>query len=372
MNVWDLNLKLVVLSHKAHRYPGEVEPRRRKGDRDSEKTGVLCFIQSRHLISNRANDFVKLCLASGTYTLFTLSPVFVKDNISVMRGSPHNEDIMAVGTKRGLVMIVDINKKIVVYKLRGHDSGITSLDWMLVNPATFTNQQPLSTPNRPKIQAKTVERFHRGPPQPIVDSSDVFDIYEYDDCAEEFGASARPANTILLKEAAAAKEPDPIEVFDYIEACKNLKQDILLSVSSEVENDNQNDSLIDNVGSDLSVTLSQTEHIDEEVGNPKKACDECSSDESYVNIVENALELTTFADADLMEVSMGTTDTPKKLPKHFNNSKPIPYLASGSREAYIWIWNAVTGVGEHKIELPRAPKLSQLPCKLQIWFLYRI
>lgn len=372
VNVWDLNCKLVVLSHNAHRYPGEFESRRaihnnrRKVDRGSELMGTLCFIQNRLLISNRENDFVKLCLASGTYTSFTMSPVFVKDNISVMRGSPYNEDIMAIGTKRGLVMIVDINKKNIVYKLRGHDNGITSLDWMIVHPSAITNQKSISTPNRPKLQGKTVERLRRGPPQPIIDSNDVFDIYEYDDCAEEFGASARPATTIMIMEPAAAKEP--IEVFDYVEECKNLKQDILLSVSSEVENDNQNDSLVNNA--DLSATLSQTEHFSEELNNSKKAGDECSSDESYVNIVENALDLTTFADADLLEMSMGA-DTPTKLPPH-NYSEPITYLASGSREAYIWIWNAVTGVGEHKIELPRAPKVSQLPCKvLQNWF-YRI
>lgn len=369
MNVWDLNRKLVVLSHKAHRYPGEFETRSagrnqsRKVERDSEIMGTLCFIQSRHLISNRENGFIKLCLASGTYTSFALSPVFVKDNISVMVGSPYNEDIMAVGTKRGLVMIVDINKKNIVYKLRGHDHGITSLAWMIVHPSTLTSQQSLSTPNRPKLQAKTVERLRRGPPQPIVDSNDVFDIYDYDDCAEEFGASARPATTINVKVPALGKEPDTTEIFDYVEACKNLKQDILQSVSTEEGNENQNDSFIDNDGADLSATLSQTEHVDEELSNSKKACDECSSDESYVNIVENALELTTFADADLMEVSM-TTGTPTKLPWRHNHSEPITYLASGSREAYIWIWNTVTGVGEHKIELPRPPKLSQLPCKL--------
>lgn len=42
---------------------------------------------------------------------------------------PHDEKIVAVGSKVGLIYIVNVNKSEIMYKLRGHDQEIVSLSW---------------------------------------------------------------------------------------------------------------------------------------------------------------------------------------------------------------------------------------------------
>lgn len=59
---------------------------------------------------------------------------------------PHNSDLVAIGTKSGLVYVIDIRGVgKIIYKLRGHDAEISCLSWcpIATNIATGTDSKDL-------------------------------------------------------------------------------------------------------------------------------------------------------------------------------------------------------------------------------------
>ena len=68
---------------------------------------------------------------------------FGKLSATCLALSPHSNDIAAIGTKKGLIMLVELSRNgTVIYKLRGHDVEITSLSWCPRDPNdSFDNKQ---------------------------------------------------------------------------------------------------------------------------------------------------------------------------------------------------------------------------------------
>uniref|UniRef100_A0A2K5PH88 Gem nuclear organelle associated protein 5 n=1 Tax=Cebus imitator TaxID=2715852 RepID=A0A2K5PH88_CEBIM len=113
VKIWDVETKTVVTEHALHQHTISTlhwSPRVKdlivSGD---EKGVVFCYWLNR-------NDSQHLFIEPRTIFCLTCSP--------------HHEDLVAIGYKDGIVVIIDISKKgEVIHRLRGHDDEIHSIAW---------------------------------------------------------------------------------------------------------------------------------------------------------------------------------------------------------------------------------------------------
>lgn len=113
VKIWDVETKTVVTEHALHQHTISAlhwSPRVKdliiSGD---EKGVVFCYWFNR-------NDSQYLFIEPRTIFCLTCSP--------------HHEDLVAIGYKDGIVVIIDISKKgEVIHRLRGHDDEIHSIAW---------------------------------------------------------------------------------------------------------------------------------------------------------------------------------------------------------------------------------------------------
>ncbi|KAG3265415.1 gem-associated protein 5 isoform X1 [Ictidomys tridecemlineatus] len=113
VKIWDVETKTVVTEHALHQHTISAlhwSPRVKdlivSGD---EKGIVFCYWFNR-------NDSQHLFIEPRTIFCLTCSP--------------HHEDLVAIGYKDGIVVIIDISKKgEVIHRLRGHDDEIHSIAW---------------------------------------------------------------------------------------------------------------------------------------------------------------------------------------------------------------------------------------------------
>ncbi|XP_010968331.1 gem-associated protein 5 isoform X1 [Camelus bactrianus] len=113
VKIWDVETKTVVTEHALHQHTISAlhwSPRVKdlivSGD---EKGVVFCYWLNR-------NDSQHLFIEPRTILCLTCSP--------------HHEDLIAIGYKDGIVVIIDISKKgEVIHRLRGHDDEIHSIAW---------------------------------------------------------------------------------------------------------------------------------------------------------------------------------------------------------------------------------------------------
>ncbi|XP_037654670.1 LOW QUALITY PROTEIN: gem-associated protein 5 [Choloepus didactylus] len=113
VKIWDVETKIVVTEHALHQHTISAlhwSPRVKdlvvSGD---EKGVVFCYWLNR-------NDSQHLFIEPRTIFCLTCSP--------------HQEDLVAIGYKDGIVVIIDISKKgEVIHRLRGHDDEIHSIAW---------------------------------------------------------------------------------------------------------------------------------------------------------------------------------------------------------------------------------------------------
>lgn len=113
VKIWDVETKTVVTEHALHQHmisalhwSPQVKDLIVSGD---EKGVVFCYWTNR-------NDNQRLFIEPRTIFCLTCSP--------------HHEDLVAIGYKDGMVVIIDISKKgEVTHRLRGHDDEIHSIAW---------------------------------------------------------------------------------------------------------------------------------------------------------------------------------------------------------------------------------------------------
>lgn len=265
-----------------------------------------------------------------------------------MKSSPYDDNIVACGSNRGLITIVNVVDKVLLHRLRAHDSFVTCIDWMQL---TFDSTIVVETKREKPLKAVsaraiTKEALLRGPPKTVVDADDAFDIYDFDDGADEFGVIAR---------ATYATDADPKrkalnENGNYVEECQNLVKDILhvAEVSHEdictqsppIDSPAMEDSLIANDFEKLSMSTIDLTPTDKSHKLPANNSNEHistitldhSSDESFVHV----------------------NDSPKKPA-----NKKV-YLATGARDGAIWLWEAETGSLKHTIKFNTSTKNSPL------------
>ncbi|CAD7675427.1 unnamed protein product [Nyctereutes procyonoides] len=127
VKIWDAETKTVVTEHALHQHTisalhwsPQVKDLIVSGD---EKGVVFCYWLNR-------NDSQHLFIEPRTIFCLTCSP--------------HHEDLVAIGYKDGIVVIIDISKKgEVIHRLRGHDDEIHSIAWCPLpgEDCLFINQE---------------------------------------------------------------------------------------------------------------------------------------------------------------------------------------------------------------------------------------
>lgn len=101
--VWDLETGKVCRGHKAHVADG-VD---RRVNSDSYIGGTMCISKNRQVLSIDQHAFVRYCLVSNTYSLFPDNFVTKRGTVTTLKTSPYNPDIIAIGYKNGLIVIVN-------------------------------------------------------------------------------------------------------------------------------------------------------------------------------------------------------------------------------------------------------------------------
>lgn len=222
----------------------------------------------------------------------------------------------------------------ILHKLRGHDTEITSIDWIkltdsslpksslpkssLANSSLANSPLPVS---RPQKVAKSRQK-----PQPIVDTNDMFDIYSFDYLENEFG-------TLSNFNSAKNTQEEPKqqlniqnnEGFDFVEACQSLKEDILRPNNPEGDEENE-------------VHHSEIPEL----------CTDGSSDchsEEFVDFIEPVRPF-------------NSEDADNKSPRI--ESYGTLCIATASREPFVWIWDLNAGAALEQITFKSSQKASEV------------
>lgn len=254
VQIWDFDRGCAVSGHKAHFSTALYMDG--NGPSPQGDHVLLSYMRNRNVLSVNAQDIVVYCVASNTYCRRQMFIPSRNQTLTVLRCSPHNEHIFAVGTNRGLVVIGDLQSMSTLYMLRGHEAAITSLSWCPQNGEPFKKQKfaqinevhtvknseqkvSIEEPQQgtqdakqskvaPKQNSKTQNNVKKS--MMSVGNDDIFDIYDYDYLDNEFGAPTEMENKIkqASEEFATDKsvECGPTTNFDFVEACQSLKGEI--------------------------------------------------------------------------------------------------------------------------------------------------
>ncbi|XP_023295717.2 protein rigor mortis [Lucilia cuprina] len=231
VQIWDFNKGCAIQGHKAHlAYMRYMEGNGPSPQHAGEV--LISYMCNRNVLSVDNQDIVVYCVASNS---FYRRPMFISSRnhqMTSLKCSPYNENHFAIGTKRGLVLLCDLQKMATLYTLRGHDTSITSLAW---NRVDITNdivvEKPAEAP-KPKVAQKPqtkAAKFTRS--DRTIDTDDIFDIYDYDYLDNEFGAPSqemRLRNDFVSDFVGIEKptESSTTAKFDFAEACQSLKEEI--------------------------------------------------------------------------------------------------------------------------------------------------
>ncbi|XP_063823591.1 gem-associated protein 5-like [Ostrinia nubilalis] len=190
-----------------------------------------------------------------------------------MSCSPHLPLHVAVGTKQGVVILLDLNGPgRIVYKVRGQDDEITNLSWcpkydLSLKKTLNESEKRLSLKSRVLENESVNELEASGVGKNLPDDSfdesaatqedELFDIYK-DHEADEFGHKKYQPEDIYVKVASEDKEDD------YLAECMKLKEEIL---KNKAESETAIQSLVDaientHVDSEKASTLTDTAQPD--------------------------------------------------------------------------------------------------------------
>lgn len=266
----------------------------------------------------------------------------------------------------------------VTHKLRGHDTDIVSLEWMLLDKTVVITESDVidnRVINTPGKNSDPIRRRKiREPPKPIVDADDMFDIYSYDYSGEEFGtitSSKKNADDLhaeSFEEKIVNEQVENVnnENFDFVEACQTLREEITATKSDNQPNE-QKEALSVNI-SDVRKTVKLPEHkSDTEVSldssnvsysDTKKSVEEMSN-RSTLGSSHGEVEIAEIQNKlDSLELN-GKLAVAKEVAKDERQF----YLASGAQEPVVTIWDINTGNVCKKIQLKTHSGKLAIPSK---------
>ncbi|KAH8279309.1 hypothetical protein KR026_006088 [Drosophila bipectinata] len=232
VQVWDCDSGEAVTGHKAHQH--QHEARDVRGAHHTSSSLLMSYLANGNILSIDASDLVIYCVASNTYCR---RPTFLaprNHQLTMLRCSPYNDNLFAVGTVAGSVMVCDLRKMSIVYKFSGHKAAICGLAWREVN-ACQEEIDDKAEPEKWRSRNGTEDEKPKPKPPPLVkskaaDSDDLFDIYNFDHLDGEFGAPAavrRKSSDICGEEFVGLEKPSGAAVLDYVEACESMKAELL-------------------------------------------------------------------------------------------------------------------------------------------------
>ncbi|XP_030379613.1 protein rigor mortis [Scaptodrosophila lebanonensis] len=252
VQVWDCTAGEAVSGHKAHQHQQEA---RELGPRYSSRAVVMSYMSNGNILSMDVNDLVIYCVVSNSYCR---RPTFIPSrnhDVTLLRCSPYNDGLFAVGTASGIVMVCDLRQMSIKYKLHSHKDHISGLAWreigfkdenlshsnenlkQLATRAEHWRSQILATKNE-----STVEKVASAVTKPSnvdcletikCNDGDMFDIYNFDHLDGEFGAPSR--QNICSKSFDNCNDFVGVEKLstntaghslDYVEACENFKAEL--------------------------------------------------------------------------------------------------------------------------------------------------
>ncbi|XP_034477563.1 protein rigor mortis isoform X1 [Drosophila innubila] len=265
VQVWDCAAGEAIMGHKAHQHQREA-----RDVRMLPLINVLMgYICNGNIISMDASDLVIYCVTSNTYCR---RPSFISPRnhqLTVLRCSPYQEHLFALGTSAGFVMVCDMRKMCIVHKFTCQQASISGLAWREmsnVQPVTTTDQwRSELKPNPPEKSAQmksnscddfvglekpTEMEFKEGNSSktkpnkaPLcksqaADNDDIFDIYNTDHLECEFGAPVRQSikkSSNYVEDFVGLEKPADNVKLDFMEACKSMKEDLKALNSAEQE-----------------------------------------------------------------------------------------------------------------------------------------
>ncbi|CAO1380587.1 unnamed protein product [Diamesa serratosioi] len=327
VSLYDFNTGNITQGHRGHanenqRYTG------------NNNLSTISFSGHNKIISTVNSNLISFCLLTNSFKIYL---DFSSHNpITILKQSPKEPKIMAAGTKNGLILLFDTEKVEVLFKLRGHDKEITSLDWMYfpIENASTVVRTPKNTP------------IKKNKPPPPDNDADLFDVYSFDHLENEFGeyrqknkdvSDDEESNNADLKEKLQENAD-----FNFLEACTSLKGQIM----GDEEKCNKN----------IDKSKKTFEENKEQYGLEKN---DGSIDDSMES---NASSITpVFTDE--------SPDEGQKLKDFVVVTKPeaiiavdyFPILASGAMEQSVWLWDVNGKVALTKTNYHPSKKRSSLP-----------
>ncbi|KAH8301726.1 hypothetical protein KR059_010024 [Drosophila kikkawai] len=373
VQVWDCLLGEAVTGHKAHQH--QQEARDSRSVYHTASSVLMSYRANGSILSIDANDLVIYCAASNSYCR---RPTFLSPRnhqLTQLRASPYNDNIFAVGTAMGNVLVCDLLKMGVVYKFTGHKSPICGLSWQEVNAPLEENLNELSSRAEQWRSRNGKEEKSKPKPPPLLksraaESDDLFDIYNFDHLEGEFGAptAERRKSTEICGDFVGLEKPASTAALDYVEACENMKADLMAH--------KQDDSL-----EHVEVTLNDCEPT--KPSGPLSDASTASNRQDISDSTEGSLEVIQYSsssdDAVIVdgeaakpkrevlhhiyhqaEVHASETETPQAKPEPPSNlqvtaagstetlsssvtTRPDILLASIDGNEVMMIWNANTG-----------------------------
>ncbi|XP_068146826.1 LOW QUALITY PROTEIN: protein rigor mortis [Drosophila tropicalis] len=299
VQVWDCELGEAVSGHKAHQHQQE-SARNMRYHANHVKIVLMGYLSNGNILSVDATDLVIYCVASNTYCR---RPNFIppKNHTgNLLKCSPYSEHIFALGTVMGNVLVCDLRKMSILHKFVGHKAKICGLAWreikqdqrekdnkmgqLALDAEQWRNRNGQNADKAPSAKTLAAEersnKQKSGKASPsllvkanaIEDASEAFDIYNFDHLKDEFGA---PSDKSLTKSSEDVNEfvgiekpADDKSKFDFMEACKSMKDDLnALKLSDAVSNE-------------VEVTLQDCQEAKLTAGSPPRSDDEEENDDS--------------------------------------------------------------------------------------------
>ncbi|ALC41420.1 rig [Drosophila busckii] len=235
VQVWDCEVGEVIIGHKAHQHQHEARDVRVQ----PLINVMLSYMANGNILSIDASDLVIYCIASNSYCR---RPTFVSPRnhqLTALRCSPYDENLFALGTAAGTVLICDLLKMSIVYKLSSHgpSASICSLAWreMSTIHGAIEEKKPEHDADKKIEQWRNSANAASKAPllkSKATEADEPFDIYNFDHLESEFGAPAKVRSQRHSKSSddvgdfVGLEKPTSNVNLDFMEACENMKADL--------------------------------------------------------------------------------------------------------------------------------------------------
>lgn len=273
---------------------------------------AIVYLKQNLVLSSASSNVIRYCLNTNTTKIFL--DLSTRNPISMMKQSPKDNNIVAAGTKNGLILLFAVDKMEVTARLRGHDTEISSLDWMYLSMRQEVPKEDVS-----KVSLKNLIDS--------TDSSDVFDIYgDTPKREQEFGVYGE-----AVEDRSDDEETNAAEInekvhsnsnFNFLEACNSLKVDIL---AEDGEKGGSSKGTYEDNKDQYGMKNKDNPSVDDSLESNASSRTPVLTEES-LNYLDECQRMKDFVIVTKEEVALAQVDD-------------IPVLASGSREQVAFLWD---------------------------------